>query len=249
VNNSLDSSYPIIKVGLVHDFYQLASYPAFIDESVDMSEREIGYYVLSAVILLDQSSEATKSLLERDLSLGFKASKHSSQKKHRTLHAFGNWMASVNFMAICSVIQLSEVHVEESRRQAMFNLFEHLKLLGVTKFKLDSRDYLPRKYRNLNILDSTVLSYLTRVNPSFAKVELTFHDDHEDVGFAAADYVAWIVRRHINGDGSEFMNYIKDKTEIFLIRCEANRGQPLPLVGNGLTSNAINVAQDFLEKH
>jgi hypothetical protein len=249
VENFLDSSYPIIKVGRVHDFYEFESYPAFIDESVDMSEREIGYYVLSAVILLDQSSEATKSLLERDLSLGFKASKHSSQKKHRTLHAFGNWISSLNFMAICSVIPLSEVHVEESRRQAMFNLFEHLKLLGVTRFKLDSRDYLPRKHRNLNILDSTVLAYLTRVNPSFAEVELTFHDDHEDVGFAAADYVAWIVRRHINGDGSEFMNYIKDKTEIFLIRCEANRGQPLPLAGNGLTSNAINVAQDFLEKH
>jgi hypothetical protein len=248
VENFLDSSHPIIKVGHVHNFYEFESYPAFIDESVDMSEREIGYYVLSAVILLDQNSEATKSLLERDLSLGFKASKHSSQKKHRTLHAFGNWIASVNFMAICSVIPLSEVHVEESRRQAMFNLFEHLNLLGITKFKLDSRDYLLRKYRNLNILDSTVLSYLTRVNPSFAKVELTFHDDHEDVGFAAADYVAWIVRRHINGDGSEFMNYIEDKTEIFQIRCEANRGQPLPLVGNGLTSNAINVAQNFLEK-
>ena len=233
----------------MHDAYEFESYPAFIDESVDMSEREIGYYVLSAVILLDQNSEATKSLLERDLSLGFKASKHSSQKKHRTLHTFGNWISSVNFMAICSVIPLSDVHVEESRRQAMFNLFEHLKLLGITKFKLDSRDFLQRKHRYLNILDTTVLTYLTRIDPSFSKVDLTFHDDHEDVGFAAADYVAWIVRRHINGDGSEFMNYIEDKTEIFQIRCEANRGQPLPLVGNGLTSNAINVAQDFLEKH
>ena len=118
----------------MHDFYEFESYPAFFDESVDMSEREIGYYVLSAVILLEENSEATKSLLERDLNLGFKASKHSSQKKHRTLHAFGDWISSLNFMAICSVVPLSKVHVEESRRQAMFNLFEHLKLLGITRF-------------------------------------------------------------------------------------------------------------------
>jgi hypothetical protein len=245
VENFLDSSYRIIKVSFVNDFYEFENYSAFIDESVDTSEREVGYYVLSAVILLDENSEATRSLLERKLNLGFKASKHSSRKKHRTLHTFGNWLAGLEFMAICTVIPLSELHVEDSRRRAMFNLFEQLQLLGVTRFKMDSRDYLPRKYRNLNILDSTVLTYLTRINPFFARVELSFHDDQEDVGFAAADYVAWIVRRHVNGDGSEFMQYISDRTDIFLLPSEVNRGQPLPLIGNGLTSNAINVAQDY----
>jgi hypothetical protein len=229
----------------VHDLYKFKSYPAFIDESVDMSERGMGFYVLAAVVFLDNRDKATQSLLERKLNLGFKASKHSSRKKHRTLHIFGKWLAGVDFMAICSVIPLSTLHVEDSRRKAMFNLFEQLRLLGVTQFKMDSRDYLPRKYRNLNILDSTVLSYLTRIDPSFAKVELSFHDDHEDVGFAAADYVAWIVRRHVNGDGSEFMDYINDRTDIYVLPSEIDRGQPLPLVGNGLTSNAINVAQEF----
>lgn len=222
--------------------HQLRNYPAFIDESVDMGAREFPYYVLSAVVLLGENQEVTKSFLEKNLSLGFKASKHSSRKKHRTLHAFGSWLAKHQFMAICSVIPISLLHVEDSRRQAMFNLFEQLQLLGIKNFKMDSRDYLPRKHRHLNNLDSTVLTYLSRINPSFESIELSFHDDHEDVGFAAADYIAWIVRRHINGDGSEFMKYIKDKTDIFLIRDEINRGQPLPLVGNGLTPNCLNVA-------
>ena len=68
--------------------HQLRNYPAFIDESVDMGAREFPYYLLSAVVLLGENQEVTKSFLEKNLSLGFKASKHSSRKKHRTLHAF-----------------------------------------------------------------------------------------------------------------------------------------------------------------
>jgi hypothetical protein len=227
------------------NFPQLFDFSAYIDESVDTSERENGYYVLSAVVILENNLDITESFFERKLTLGFKASRHSSKKKHRTLHTFGVWLAGVDFMAICSVIPLSKLHVEDSRRKALFNLYEQLCILGVTHFKMDSRDYLPRKYRNLNILDSTVLSYLMRIDPSFAGVKLSFHDDNEDVGFAAADYVAWIVRRHVNGDGSEFMDYINDRTDIYLLLSEIDRGQPLPLVGNGLTSNEINVAQEI----
>lgn len=225
--------------------FRLRDFPAYIDESVDMGDRETPFYVLSAVVLFEDNQEVTMSFLEKKLSLGFKASRHSSQKKHRTLHDFGGWLAQREFMAICSVTPITTLHVEDSRRKAMFNLFEHLQLLGVKKFRMDSRDYLSKKHRHLNNLDLTVLKYLNQVNPSFKEVELSFHDDHEDVGFAATDFIAWIVRRHINGDGSDFMRYIEDRTEIFLIQSEINRGQPLPLVGNGLTPNAINVAQEI----
>jgi hypothetical protein len=225
--------------------FRLRDFSAYIDESVDMADREFPVYVLSAVILFEDGREVAASFLEKNLSLGFKASRHSSQKKHRTLHDFGGWLTEREFMAICSVTPISRVHVEDSRRLAMFKLFEQLNLLGIKNFKMDSRDFLPRKYRHLNNLDSTVLAYLRRINQSFKDIELSFHDDREDVGFAATDYIAWIVRRHINGDGSEFMRYIEDRTEIFLIQSEINRGQPLPLVGNGLTPNAINVAQEI----
>lgn len=215
----------------------LLNLSAYIDESVDSLDCKNPHYVLCAIIFLGNVQDSADTFYASDLKLGFKTSKYCSPNKHQKLKTYGSWVQEQEFMSICTAVPISEVQEEPIRRALLFQLLEHLNLLGVESFKMDSRDSLAKRKRHLNIYDQTTLLYLQRVNTSFKRSIMTFHDDIEDFRFSITDFVAWNVRRHLNQEKVDFLEYVEGKTEIFIVPEEIGRGRPLPLLGNWSTSS------------
>ena len=197
--------------------YRFLDFPAYIDESIDSLEDINPYYVMSAVIFLGDLRNAQLEFHKADLNLGFKTSKHSTVRKQAKLRTYGSWMAGQDFMATCVAIPLTSTSQEVLRRISLMHLFEHLNLLGIEEFKMDSRDELSLKKRHLNIYDQSTLEYLKRTNSGFSRSNLTFHNDREDFRFSMTDFVAWNARRHLGRTQTNYVNYLRNRLEIFVL--------------------------------
>lgn len=205
--------------------YRFLDYPAYIDESIDSLQDSNPHYVMSSVIFLGNPEIAQSDFYKADLSLGFKTSKHSTVRKQAKLKSYGSWLAGQDFMATCVAIPLNSTSQEVLRRVSLMHLFEHLNLLGIEEFKMDSRDELSIRKRHLNIYDQSTLEYLKRTNSGFVRSNLTFHNDKEDFRFSMTDFVAWNVRRHLGTPRTNFVNYLCNRLEIFVLpeqKIEAN---------------------------
>ena len=220
-----------------NSYRNLLNLSAYIDESVDSLDSKNPHYVLCAIILLGNVQISEDKFFHSDLKLGFKASKYCSPKKHQKLKSYGTWLQQQEFMAVCTAIPITQTQEEPIRRTILFQLLEHLNLLGIESFKMDSRDSLAKKKRHLNIYDQTTLRFLQRINMSFQHSVMTFHDDIEDFRFSMTDFVAWNVRRCLNKEKVNFLEYAEGKIEIFIVGSERDRGRPLPLLGNWSTSS------------
>ncbi len=205
--------------------YRLLDYPAYIDESIDSLNDLKPHYVISSVIFLGDPEIAQLDFYKAELSLGFKTSKHSTIRKQGKLKTYGSWMAGQNFMATCVAVPLNTTSQEVLRRVCLMHLFEQLNLLGIEEFKMDSRDELSIRKRFLNIYDQSTLEYLKRTNSGFSRSNLTFHNDREDFRFSMTDFVAWNVRRHLGTPQTNYVNYLRNRLEIFVLpeqKIEAN---------------------------
>jgi len=210
-------------------FHRFLDFPAYIDESIDSLEDLNPYYVMSSVIFLGDLEVAQLEFRKADLNLGFKTSNHSTERKQAKLRSYGSWMAGQDFMATCVAIPMTTTSQEVLRRVSLMHLFEHLNLLGIEEFKMDSRDDLKVRKRHLNIYDESTLEYLKRTNTGFSRSNLTFHNDMEDFRFSMTDFVAWNARRHVGRSQTNFVNYFRNRLEIFILPAQKDRGQPLPL--------------------
>lgn len=203
--------------------HRFLDYPAYIDESIDSLQDLSPHYVMSSVIFLGNPEIAQLDFYKADLSLGFKTSKHSTVRKQGKLKSYGSWMAGQDFMATCVAIPLNSTSQEVLRRVSLMHLFEHLNLLGIEEFKMDSRDELTIRKRHLNIYDQSTLEYLKRTNPGFVGSNLTFHNDREDFRFSMTDFVAWNARRHLGTPQTNYVNYLRNRLEIFVLPEQKSR--------------------------
>ena len=210
-------------------FHRFLDFPAYIDESIDSLEDLNPYYVMSSVIFLGDLEVAQLEFRKADLNLGFKTSNHSTERKQAKLRSYGSWMAGQDFMATCVAIPMTTTSQEVLRRVSLMHLFEHLNLLGIEEFKMDSRDDLKVRKRHLNIYDQSTLEYLKRTNSGFSRSNLTFHNDKEDFRFSMTDFVAWNARRLLGRTQTNYVNYLRNRLEIFILPEQKDRGQPLPL--------------------
>jgi len=203
--------------------YRFLDFPAFIDESIDSIEDLNPYHVMSAVIFLGDLENAQLEFRRADLNCGFKTSNHSTVRKQAKLRSYGSWMAGQDFMAICIAIPLTSTSQEVLRRMSLTLLFEHLNLMGIEEFKMDSRDELSLRKRHLNIYDQSTLEYLKRTNSGLSRSKLTFHNDREDFRFSMTDFVAWNARRHLGRTQINYVNYLRNRLEIFVVSEQKSR--------------------------
>lgn len=203
--------------------YRFLDFPAYIDESIDSLEDLNPFYVMSAVIFFGELENAQLEFHKADLNLGFKTSNHSTVRKQAKLRSYGSWMAGQDFIAICVAIPLTSTSQEVLRRISLTHLFEHLNLLGIEEFKMDSRDELSLRKRHLNIYDQSTLEYLKRTNSGFSRSKLTFHNDREDFRFSMTDFVAWNARRHLGRTQTNYVNYLRNRLEIFVLSEQESR--------------------------
>ena len=160
--------------------HKFLDFPAYIDESIDSLNNLKPHYVMSSVIFLGNPEIAQLDFYKAEFNLGFKTSKHSTFRKQGKLKSYGSWMAGQDFMATCVAVPLNTTSQEVLRRTCLMHFFEHLNLLGIEEFKMDSRDELSIRKCLLNIYDQSTLEYLKRINSGFSRSNLTFHNDRED---------------------------------------------------------------------
>jgi hypothetical protein len=197
-------------------------FACFMDESFDSHQSLNRNYVISASIFLGDVDEGYKSFLESGLQLGFKTSRLFNLFNQKFLFQMGNWLKEQDFMSFTSVVSLDDYQPETARRIALMEILNHLNILGVDTFHMDSRDNLREQGGSLNYFDRSTLSYLARTDSRFRGSQILFENDQSDFRFAIADYIAWSTRRAISAHDYRFYEFFSDSNYLYSIHPEKN---------------------------
>ena len=197
-------------------------FACFMDESFDSLQSPSRNYVISASIFLGGVDEGHRSFLENGLQLGFKTSRLFNLFNQKFLYQMGNWLKGQDFMSFTSVVSLDDYQPEIARRIALMEILNHLNILGVDTFHMDSRDNLNEKGGSLNYFDRSTLSYLVRTDSRFRGSQILFENDQSDFRFAIADYIAWSTRRAISANDYRFYEFFSDSNYLYRFQSEKN---------------------------
>lgn len=195
-------------------------FACFMDESFDSLQSPKRNYVISASIFLGATDDGYRSFLECGLQLGFKTSRMFNLFNQKFLYQMGGWLKGQEFMSITSVVSLENYQPETARRIALMEILNHLNILGVDTFHMDSRDNLVEKGGSLNSFDRSTLSFLIRTDSRFRGSQIIFEDDKSDFRFAIADYIAWCTRRAISANDYRFYEFFSESNYLYLHRSE-----------------------------
>ena len=186
----------------------------FIDESIDGSENNFNRYVISSVVIHSDVRAANAAFDAAGFKNGFKASKYGRPVNQGRLRTMARWLETQDFECFAVAIQPIDKSSELTRQILLKEVFTFWASKGYDRYFMDSRDHLESKVWKMNDRDSATLTDLISDRSIPRNSHISFHKDEEDFRFAIADFTAFIVRRQISLDETQFLERIQQKIKI-----------------------------------
>ncbi len=186
----------------------------FIDESIDGSENNFNRYVISSVVINSEIRAAKAAFDAAGFKNGFKSSKYGRPIRQGRLRTMARWLETQDFECFAVAISPIDRSAELTRQILLKEVFSFWSGKGCDRFFMDSRDHLDSKNRKMNDRDTSSLTDLMSERWVSRNSHISFHKDEEDFRFAIADFTAFIVRRHISLEETQFLEHIQKKVKI-----------------------------------
>jgi hypothetical protein len=186
----------------------------FIDESIDGSENNFNRYVISSVVIHSEIRAAKAAFDAAGFKNGFKSSKYGRPIRQGRLRTMTRWLETQDFECFAVAIKPIDRSAELTRQILLKEVFSFWSGRGYDRFFMDSRDHLDSRNWKMNDRDTSSLMDLISEGSVPRNSHISFHKDEEDFRFAIADFTAFIVRRHIGLEETQFLELIQKKIKI-----------------------------------
>lgn len=186
----------------------------FIDESIDGTENNFNRYVISSVVFHSDVRAAKAAFEAAGFRNGFKASKYGRSIRHGRLRTMTRWLETQDFECFAVALKPAETSPEDTRQILLREVFNYWSTKGMDRYFMDSRDHLESTKWKMNARDISTLNELISIESVPRNSHISFHKDEEDFRFAIADFTAFIVRRQIGMEESNFMVPLRGKIKV-----------------------------------